>query len=121
MYVTPETFARHLDWLQERFRGAAAAPRSSRAWPAGAPAARSAPARITFDDGWRDNHEYALPAARAPRSAGDGLLVTERVGTPGAFWPDEVCRRLAPLGASRARAALAGASAPLEAAIRARR
>jgi len=104
MFVTPETFGRHLDWLCDRFHvlplhevverlGA------GRPLPAGACA-------ITFDDGWRDNVEHALPALERRHLPATVFVVTERMGTEGAFWPDEVCRRLGPLPAP-ARAALA--------------
>lgn len=96
MYVTPETFAHHLDWLAESFAilplgEIVEALESGTALPRGACA-------VTFDDGWRDNLEHALPALRARRLPATIFAVSDRVGTPGAFWPDEVCRGLAPLG-----------------------
>lgn len=105
MYVTPGTFARHLDWL---------AAEGFRVLPLGELAERLAAERplppaacaITFDDGWRDNAEHALPALEARGLPATVFVVTERVGTEGAFWPDEVCRRLAAL-ALPARRALA--------------
>jgi peptidoglycan/xylan/chitin deacetylase (PgdA/CDA1 family) len=95
MYVTPETFAQHLDWLQASFR---VLPLSEivenlsrkRPVPKGACA-------ITFDDGWRDNHDHAFPALRARKLSAAVFLVVNRIGTPGAFWPDEVVRILATL------------------------
>ncbi len=102
MVVTPETFSRHLGWLEEQFsllplheivarktRGASLPPRAC---------------AITFDDGWRDNLEYALPALERRGLPATIFVVTERVGTAGAFWPDEVCRRMAPLPLDRQRA-----------------
>jgi peptidoglycan/xylan/chitin deacetylase (PgdA/CDA1 family) len=120
MYVTPETFARHLDWLAERFRilplhEIAACLESGRSLSRGACA-------ITFDDGWRDNALNALPLLERRGLPATVFVVTERVGTPGAFWPDEVSRHLTPLRASERRRladrlGAAGGGDPLEALI----
>lgn len=101
MYVTPESFGRHLDWLCEDFcilplheiveclgRG--------QTLPRGACA-------LTFDDGWRDNVEHALPELARRSVPATIFVVTARVGTDGAFWPDEVSRRLAPLSEAQRR------------------
>lgn len=95
MFVTPETFARHVDWLADGFR----------VLPLGEIATRLAEDRplppgacaISFDDGWRDNLEHASPELSRRGLPATVFLVVDRVGTRGAFWPDEVCRRLAPL------------------------
>jgi peptidoglycan/xylan/chitin deacetylase (PgdA/CDA1 family) len=92
MYVTPETFRRHLDWLQQDFRVLSLSDILSRL-EANQPLPRGACA-LTFDDGWKDNHDHALPALRAAEMPATVFLVSERVGTEGAFWPDEVCRRM---------------------------
>ena len=102
MYVTPETFGRHLDWLAADFRvlplhEVVARLADGRALPPGACA-------ITFDDGWRDNAEHALPALARRGLPATVFVVTERMGSEGAFWPDEVCRRLEPLPESERRA-----------------
>ena len=112
MFVTPDTFARQLQWLRQHFEivplGEIVA-RLARgvALPRGACA-------ITFDDGWRDNYQYAWPALRAAGAPATIFLVTARVGTAGAFWPDEVCRRLRTLPArqraEQVRAIAGGAS-----------
>ncbi len=93
MFVTPETFARHLDWLQRDYRvlplvDLVACMQDRRSLPAGACA-------ITFDDGWRDNYAHALPALARRGIPATIFLVTGRVGSSGSFWPDEVCRRWA--------------------------
>jgi peptidoglycan/xylan/chitin deacetylase (PgdA/CDA1 family) len=101
MVVTPETFSRHLAWLKDGFsvlpldeivarqeRGAPLPPRAC---------------AISFDDGWRDNLEHALPALTRHALPATIFVVTERVGSQGAFWPDEVCRRMAPLRLDRQR------------------
>jgi peptidoglycan/xylan/chitin deacetylase (PgdA/CDA1 family) len=103
MFVTPQTFRNHLDWLEASFR----------VLPLGEVVTRLADRRplppgacaITFDDGWRDNFEHAFPELERRAMPATIFLVTERVGTRGAFWPDEVCRLLASLAASDRRKA----------------
>jgi peptidoglycan/xylan/chitin deacetylase (PgdA/CDA1 family) len=92
MFVTPETFRRHLDWLRQEFR-VLPLPEIVSRLAEGKDLPRGACA-ITFDDGWRDNLEHGLPALVAAGLPATVFLVSERVGTKGAFWPDEVCRRL---------------------------
>lgn len=105
MFVTPETFERHLEWLTADFRVLPLHEISSRLarhepLPPGACA-------ISFDDGWRDNHDFALPALAKRGIPATVFVVTDRVGTVGAFWPDEICRRMAGLPVSAQRALLA--------------
>ncbi len=92
MYVSPETFALHMTCLSERFcvvplHEIVTAIRDQNPFPERACA-------ITFDDGWRDNLEYALPVLEARSLPATIFVVADRVGTTGAFWPDEVSRRL---------------------------
>src|SRR5262245_40900618 len=96
MYVAPETFARHLEWLERYFvvlplHEIVAGLAGDRELPATACA-------ITFDDGWRDNALYALPERERRGLPATIFVVTQRVGTAGAFWPDEIGRRMATLG-----------------------
>ncbi len=97
MYVTPESFRLQLDILSELFHVLPLGEVSD-AIVAGRRLPRGACA-ITFDDGWRDNLDYALPELKRAGLPATIFVVTERVGTEGAFWPDEVCRRLSPLAA----------------------
>jgi len=97
MVVTPSTFALHLDVLEEHFRVLPLHEIATRlveglALPTGACA-------ITFDDGWRDNALHALPELARRGLPATIFVVTGRVGSRGAFWPDEVCRCLASLPA----------------------
>lgn len=95
MYVSRETFARHLEWLQENFRVLPLHEIVRRlleglSLPEGACA-------ITFDDGWRDNLEHALPELEGRGLPATLFVVSDRVGSHGGFWPDEVWRRMASL------------------------
>ncbi len=93
MYVTPETFAKHAEVLAAEFCVMGLDALATH-WATG----RELPRRacvITFDDGWRDVVDYALPALKRHELPAALFVVTDRVETLGAFWPDEVCRRLA--------------------------
>jgi len=98
MYVTPDSFRHQLDWLDEHFR-VLPLHEVTRGLAEETPLPERACA-ITFDDGWRDNHDYALPELQRRSMPATVFVATQRVGTDGAFWPDEVCRRLAPLAAA---------------------
>lgn len=88
MRVTPESFEMHLrelkrhfelvslgDWVKARENGAAL-PRHACA--------------VTFDDGWRDNFEYALPLLKKHRVPATLFAVAEKIGTDFQFWPNVV-------------------------------
>ena len=91
MFVTPQTFAKHLDWLRDAYCVLSLGEIVNRLEPR-RPLPEHACA-ITFDDGWRDNWEFAYPELRRRDLPATIFLVAARIGTPGAFWPDEVCRR----------------------------
>jgi peptidoglycan/xylan/chitin deacetylase (PgdA/CDA1 family) len=101
MFVTPEVFAGHLDWLLASFSVI-----SLEAAVAGLRGEAPLPKRactITFDDGWLDNYERAFPLLRERELPATIFLVSDRVGSEGSFWPDEVCMRLGTLEAPEAR------------------
>ena len=88
MIVEPDTFAMHLrelkkyfdvmdfsEWLNLRINN------------------EPIPARacvITFDDGWHDNYEYALPIIKQERTPITLFAVVEKIGTDFQFWPNIV-------------------------------
>lgn len=88
MYVSPETFDRHLTELRRHFELVDLAEwlRRSRR---GDPLPRLACA-ITFDDGWRDNYEHALPLLAKHGAPATVFLVSEYVGTAYRFWPNRL-------------------------------
>lgn len=89
--VTPETFHRHLKWLAKRTRVMDLP--AFRAWMAsdsgdghsGQPASL-----VTFDDGWWDNLEHALPALRAEKLSAVFFLATDYIGSGDVFWQERL-------------------------------
>lgn len=102
MYVTPESFERQLDWIAEFFSVLPLHEIVDRL-DAGRPLPEGACA-ITFDDGWRDNAVHAAPALARRGWPATLYVVTDRVATEGAFWTDEVARRLVSLCEAERRA-----------------
>jgi peptidoglycan/xylan/chitin deacetylase (PgdA/CDA1 family) len=93
MFVDPATFGRHLDWLAADFSVMPLAAivddlEAGRVLPEKACA-------ITFDDGWYDNLVHGLPELEKRQMPATLFAVSDRVGTRGGFWPDEMERRLA--------------------------
>jgi peptidoglycan/xylan/chitin deacetylase (PgdA/CDA1 family) len=92
MYVSPQALDLHLnelkryfelvhldDWLRRAKRGATL-PRLGCA--------------ITFDDGWRDNYEFALPVLAKHGAPATIFLVSSYIGTKYRFWPNRLMRLL---------------------------
>lgn len=88
MYVSPTTLDLHLteirrhfelvhleDWLRRAGQGAAL-PRLACA--------------ITFDDGWRDNYEFALPILVRHGAPATIFLVSRLIGSAERFWPNRL-------------------------------
>jgi peptidoglycan/xylan/chitin deacetylase (PgdA/CDA1 family) len=88
MYVSPQTLDLHLselkrhveivhldDWLR-RARDGAPLPHLACA--------------ITFDDGWRDNLEFALPVLRRHGAPATIFLVSSYIGSARQFWPSQL-------------------------------
>lgn len=88
MYVSPETLDLHLTELKHRFE-----PVHLEGWlrraKAGAPLPKLACA-ITFDDGWRDNYEFALPVLVKHQFPATIFLVSSYIGTRYRFWPNRL-------------------------------
>lgn len=92
MIVAPETLEMHLavlreyfelmhldDWLQRAGSGACL-PRMACA--------------LTFDDGWKDNYEYAFPILKGAGVPATIYLVSKMVGGTYGFWPTRLARLL---------------------------
>jgi peptidoglycan/xylan/chitin deacetylase (PgdA/CDA1 family) len=88
MYVSPETFDLHLTELKRRFELV-----HLDEWLRRAREGLRLPklaCAITFDDGWRDNHEFALPVLTKHSAPATIFLVSSYVGTAQRFWPNRL-------------------------------
>jgi peptidoglycan/xylan/chitin deacetylase (PgdA/CDA1 family) len=114
MYVTPDTFERHLRFLATHFELVAFRDLLTRfdtkTWNSS-----TRYCVMTFDDGWLDNYRYAYPLLRAYRIPATIFLPTDLIGTREWLWSDRLgylLDRLRPQGGvgvrSKNLAALAG-------------
>jgi peptidoglycan/xylan/chitin deacetylase (PgdA/CDA1 family) len=90
--VTPETFARHLRFLKKHFRLL-----SMRDLAVAFAERRPLPPMscvITFDDGWFDNHRYALPVLREHGVPAVVFAATDFIGSDRCFWQERLARML---------------------------
>jgi peptidoglycan/xylan/chitin deacetylase (PgdA/CDA1 family) len=94
MYVSPATLAMHLELLRRHeFNLVHLDDWLEAAGTATPLAARSC--AITFDDGWRDNYDYAYPILKRASAPATIYLVSDLVGTQYSFWPNSLARVLA--------------------------
>ncbi len=95
MIVSPETFRNHLRQLKSLFSMV-----SMSEWCARVAASKPVPTNgcaITFDDGWRDNFEYALPILREEQVPATLFAVSHMIGTNRQFWPNRLANLLSAL------------------------
>ena len=95
MYVSPETLDMHLTVLRRHFPLV-----HLDDWLRTAAGKESLPPQacaLTFDDGWRDNFEYAFPVLRRHGAPATIFLVSGMTGTNKVFWPNRLARVLAGL------------------------
>lgn len=88
MVVTVPTFERQLAFLRRHFEIVSLGTLLGEG--AGRPPARRPRCVITFDDGWRDNYEFALPILRRHALPAVIFLTTDFIGTERAFWHTEL-------------------------------
>ena len=92
MYVSPDTLAMHLKLLKRHFEIV-----HLEDWAKSVASGQGVPrlaCAVTFDDGWRDNFEYAFPILQAERVPATIYLLPDLVGTQYRFWPNELARLL---------------------------
>jgi len=92
MIVTPESFSQQVRLLKNIFT---IIPLSE--WVERSQQGKPLPERacaITFDDGWRDNFEYAFPVLRAEQVPATVFAVSHMIGTRQHFWPNRLARLL---------------------------
>ena len=92
MMVTPATFAAQLAQLQQLFT-VVSLQQWVNDWQQGKPLPAKACA-ITFDDGWRDNYEFAFPLLKEANCPATIFLVADHIGTDKQFWPNRLASLL---------------------------
>jgi len=93
MVVTPQVFSMHLQEAKKLFELV-----SLTEWLAKANSGGSLPAKacaITFDDGWLDNYQYALPILQQQQVPATLFAVADKIGTLFRFWPNIVSELIA--------------------------
>jgi peptidoglycan/xylan/chitin deacetylase (PgdA/CDA1 family) len=93
MYVTPETFERHLRFMRTYF-DVVSFHELLRRWSAGDWSHLARYCVVTFDDGWLDNYRHAFPLLRAYSIPATIFLPTDLVGTEASLWPERLGRLL---------------------------
>ncbi len=88
--VRPETFARQMAFLRRHFRILSIGELAE-----SLEAGRELPPRscvVTFDDGWRDNFEHALPILREQQVPAVVFVATDYIGGQDCFWQERLSR-----------------------------
>ena len=92
MVVSPDTLAMNIAVLKEHFELLQVDEWIERA-AQGMALPRLACA-LTFDDGWRDNYQFAYPVLQTARAPATIYLVSRMIGVAQDFWPTQVARLL---------------------------
>lgn len=90
--VSPATFELHMRFLK-RFFTPLAPQELAQVLTGERPVPRNACA-VTFDDGWFDNHQYALPILRRHGVPAIIFVATDYIGTGRCFWQERLTRIL---------------------------
>lgn len=81
--VTPEMFARHLDWVRRSYHVVPLADVAAGTAPPGS-------AAITFDDGYRSVYQHAFPALAARSLPATVYLISDVIGNGRLVWVNEL-------------------------------
>lgn len=88
MYVTPDTFERHLQYLNERFTVLSLKELLAILTDKKDSCFEKPVCVITFDDGWKDFYDYAFPLLCKYNLPATVFLPTAYIGTNNKFWTD---------------------------------
>jgi peptidoglycan/xylan/chitin deacetylase (PgdA/CDA1 family) len=89
MYVTPETFERHLQFLTAHFELLTFRDLLAK-WDCGDWSEHARYCAITLDDGWLDNYAHAFPLLRKYGANATIFLPTGLIGSNACLWSDRL-------------------------------
>ena len=89
MYVRGQSFEAHITYLRKRFH-IISLDELLDLWRTNRLKSHRSYCVITFDDGWRDNYEFAFPILVKHRIPATIFLATDFIGTARWFWPDHM-------------------------------
>ncbi|MEK7762035.1 MAG: polysaccharide deacetylase family protein [Nitrospirota bacterium] len=89
MYVRAQSFEAHINYLRKRFN-IISLDELLDLWQTNRLKSYHSYCVITFDDGWRDNYQFAFPLLMKYRIPATIFLATDFIGTARWFWPDQM-------------------------------
>jgi peptidoglycan/xylan/chitin deacetylase (PgdA/CDA1 family) len=89
MYVRGQSFEAHIAYLRKRFN-IISLDELLDLWRTNRLKSQQSYCVITFDDGWRDNYQFAFPVLMKYRIPATIFLATDFIGTARWFWPDQL-------------------------------
>ncbi len=101
MYVRPETFRRHVDYLSKECSVVSLAQLVEMIEKQNTIPPKTV--AITFDDGWADNYLHAFPILKEYRMPATIFLITSYIGSNGLLWTDKITFAITALSRQRER------------------
>ena len=89
MYVRGQSFESHITYLRKRFN-IISLDELLDLWQTNRLKSHQSYCVITFDDGWKDNYQFAFPVLMKYRVPATIFLATDFIGTARWFWPDQM-------------------------------
>lgn len=89
MYVRRQSFEAHIIYLRKRFN-IISLDELLDLWQTNRLKNHQSYCVITFDDGWKDNYQFAFPILMKDRIPATIFLATDFIGTAHWFWPDRI-------------------------------
>ena len=93
MYVRGQSFEAHIAYLHKRFT-IISLDELLDVWQTNRLNSHQSYCVITFDDGWKDNYQFAFPVLLKYRIPATIFLATDFIGTTRWFWPDHMMHLL---------------------------
>ena len=89
MYVRGQSFEAHIAYLRKRFT-IVSLDELLDLWQTNRLKSDQSYCVITFDDGWKDNYQFAFPVLMKYQIPATIFLATDFIGTARWFWPDQM-------------------------------